>query len=204
MSLTSRRPRPLDRTIPHLRDTSLVVIATEGQCTERQYFSIFTGKSSRVQIKVLRTDSGMSAPKHILDRLRKYRREFELGPGDALCLVIDKDRWPDQQLRNVAKEALRLRFELAVSCPCFEIWLYLHHADPTPDMETMNSRQVEEALRKLLHGYDRTNLDVKKFEPSVQTAVNRAKALDINPDDRWPNRFGTRVYRVIQAIQERM
>ena len=85
MQLTSRRPRPLDRRIPHLRDTRLVIIATEGECTEKQYFSIFERKSTRVQVRVLETTQGMSAPKHVLDRLRRYRREYELWPRG--CLV---------------------------------------------------------------------------------------------------------------------
>ncbi len=38
MGFTSRRKRPLDRHIPHLRDTRLIIIVTEGQKTEKQYF----------------------------------------------------------------------------------------------------------------------------------------------------------------------
>jgi len=53
VSLTSRRKRPLKRDIKHLRDTRLVVIATEGHCTEKQYFEIFERRSSRVQVKIL-------------------------------------------------------------------------------------------------------------------------------------------------------
>ncbi|RPJ59633.1 MAG: RloB domain-containing protein [Acidobacteria bacterium] len=204
MQLTSRRPRPLDRRIPHLHDTRLVIIATEGECTEKQYFSTFERKSTRVQVRVLETIQGMSAPKHVLDRLRRYRREYELGPGDALCLVVDKDRWPDQQLSKVAAEAFRLHFELAVSRPCFEVWLYLHHTDCTPEMSDMTSQDIVECLRVLLGGYDNSNLRTELFEPHIDDAVRRAEALDVSPSDRWPNRLGTRVYRVIRAIRDRM
>lgn len=43
MALTTRRKRPLDRRTrpePH-RDARLFVIATEGEKTEKQYFSMF-------------------------------------------------------------------------------------------------------------------------------------------------------------------
>jgi len=73
MSLTSRRKRPLDHTVAHLRDTRLIVIATEGEKTEKQYFSMF--QSLRVQVRVLHTEEGFSAPKHVFDRLSDYRRQ---------------------------------------------------------------------------------------------------------------------------------
>lgn len=200
MSLTSRQKRPLERVIPHKRDTRLVVIATEGSSTEKDYFNIFRKKNSRVQVKVLPTVNGMSAPRHVLHRLKKFRDEFELGTQDALFLVIDKDRWPDAQLAKVASDARKSKFVLAVSCPCFEVWLYLHFDDPTPEMKTISSREMEQALHSLLNGYNKTNLRTELFEPYVVNAVKRAKKIDILPSDRWPNQIGTRVYLVIEKI----
>jgi hypothetical protein len=204
VSLTSRRRRPLDRSIPHTRDASLVVIATEGTSTEPDYFAMFRRKSTRVQVRVLETTGGRSAPRDVLARLKRYRREFQLGVGDSLCLVVDKDRWPDGQLAEVAAQATRLAFVMAVSRPCFELWLYLHRADPPEAMSSMSSREVEEALRALLGGYNKACLDASRFEPFVDVAVGRATVLDVRPDDRWPNQLGTRVYRVVNAIHERM
>ena len=48
MGMTSRRKRPLDHAIPHQRDTRLIIIATEGEKTERQYFSMFRNVRVRV------------------------------------------------------------------------------------------------------------------------------------------------------------
>ena len=203
MSLTSRRRRPLDRSVPHLRDTSLVVVATEGTSTEKQYFEIFRRESSRVQVRVLETQGGRSAPRHVLERLASFRRQFDLGAGDALCLVVDKDRWPDEQLAEVAAEAGRSDFLLAVSHPCFELWLYLHLADAPDQMQGMSCRQLQAELRSVAGGYRKSALDTATFKPYVGDAVARAEALDVAPRDRWPNQLGTRVYRVILAIRER-
>lgn len=38
MGITSRKKRPLKREIPHLRDTRLIIIASEGAVTEKKYF----------------------------------------------------------------------------------------------------------------------------------------------------------------------
>jgi len=203
MGLTSRRKRPLDRTIPHQRDARLVVIATEGTSTERDYFAIFGRMSSRVQVRVLETEGGYSAPRHVLERLRRFRREFDLGPSDALCLVIDKDRWPDAQLNEVAKGALQMRALLAVSNPCFEVWLYLHSADPPDEMAAMTSQQVKSAHRSALTARAGDATPETYYLQRVDDAVRRAVGLDVTPEQRWPNRLGTRVYRVIEAIRER-
>lgn len=200
MSLTSRRRRTLDRTIRSVRDTRLVVIATEGAITEKQYFSMFSRLSPRVHIRILETPGGACAPRSVLDRLRAYREEYELGADDVLCLVIDRDRWPDESLSDVAAQAHNLRFLLSLSNPCFEVWLYLHLSDVSSSMRNRTCRQIESELRTLLPGYNKTNLNLEQFAPYVDTAVQRAKDMDVHPDERWPNQIGSRVYRVIQAI----
>jgi len=121
MSLTSRRKRPLDHAVPHLRDTRLIIIAAEGEKTEKQYFSVF--QSLRVQVKVLHTEEGLSAPKHVFARLNEYRRAYDLKGDDQLWLVIDVDHWPQEMLSEIAAGSVQKRFGLAVSNPCFEVWL---------------------------------------------------------------------------------
>ncbi len=202
MARTTRRPRPLDRAIPHQRDTRLVVIATEGQYVEPQYFELFRRISSRVQVKILETADRNSAPAHVLARLKKFRRDNDLRSDDQLWLVVDKDRWTDAHLDQVAAEAHRLRFGLAVSRPCFEVWLYLHHADAPAAMVDMAGHLVKDSLRTLLGSYNEQNLQIDQFRPLVDEAVRRARALDVNPGDRWPNALGSRVYRVVDAIKE--
>ena len=195
----ARRKRPLDRSIPHFRDSSLVVIATEGEVTEKRYFEHFRLTSSRVQIRVLETQDGRSAPKHVFERLRQFRKDFDLGPKDLLCLVVDYDRWPDAQLAEIASKARKLDFLLAVSRPCFELWLYLHHGEPGPELLEASSHKMQEALGDLLDGCDPT----MGFEPFVELAVERARRLDTEPADRWPQQLGSRVYRVIDGIVAR-
>lgn len=200
MSFTSRRKRPLDRTISHLRDTALIVIAVEGRQTEKQYFEAFRGYGSRVQVKVLETQDGLSSPKHVLARLRRYKRDTDVAVNDQLWLVVDKDRWGDRHLAQVSSETRRLRFNLAVSTPCFELWLYLHHADPTSEMSGKGSQYLKQKLRELLGGYDESNLQIDQFLPHTNTAIGRAEKLDTRPDDRWPNELGTHVYRLVKVI----
>ena len=204
MGITSRKKRPLDRRIEHERDTSLVIIATEGEKTEKQYFESKLFKSTRVQVRVLETTEGMSAPKHVIDRLRGYVREYNLEEGDQLWLVFDRDRWPEEQLAEVCRQAQRMHkgkaIRLGISNPCFELWLYLHHADWTKSSAT--PKEVESALRKALGGYNKTRLKPEDYEGRVEVAIERAECLDTHPTRRWPENPGTHIYRLLRAIQQ--
>lgn len=202
MNLSFRKPRPLDRTVPHLRDTRLIVIATEGECTERQYFELFREQSTRVQILVLETRDGHSAPKHLFERLLRFKRDHNLIKGDQLWLVLDKDRWPDAQLSEVASRAFKHEFSMAVSTPCFDFWLYLHHSDDIERVRDFTAKDMKKTLRELLGSYNPSHLDTQQFAPYVGIATERARSLDLSPTDRWPNTLGTHVYRVIEAIKE--
>src|SRR3954465_14530523 len=86
-----RRKRPLDRKAKPVRDASLVVIASEDRYAVGQYFDFF--KSTRIQFRVLETQDGKSAPAHVLHRISEYMREFDIGEGDAFCVVCDCDHW---------------------------------------------------------------------------------------------------------------
>jgi hypothetical protein len=78
------------------RDQRLFVIATEGEKTEKQYFSVF--ESSRIKVEVLETGlDRMSAPKHVLSRPHGYVSRYNLDYDDELWPVSDTDRQRPQQ-----------------------------------------------------------------------------------------------------------
>jgi len=201
MNLTSRKRRPLNRNIPHLRDTHLIIIATEGEKTEKQYFKSSMFQSSRVQVKVLPTKDGRSAPTHVLKRLREFARTTQLNSDDQLWLVLDKDRWPDAQLAEVTKlvsQMRRISTHSAISSPCFELWLYLHR-DKWKN-GPISSEDMSDALRRKLGSYNRSNLDMDFFIRRLDDAIKRAKDLETYPNNRWPDNPGTHVYKLVEEI----
>ena len=90
-SLTHRKKRPIDRNSKCLRDTQLLIIATEGRSTEKQYFTRF--QNTRVQIKILSTGKdNKSAPEYVLQKLKDFRQQYQLESNDELWLMIDVER----------------------------------------------------------------------------------------------------------------
>lgn len=203
MGITSRRKRPLDRTVQHLRDTRLVIIAAEGEKNEKQYFESELFGNRRVQVRVLHTTRGESAPEHVKERLRKFEQETDLQPDDQLWLVIDVDRWRGKKLSNVCSWAAQRRnrplVQLAISNPCFDIWLYLHFADWNAGR--VSSKQIQPMVRKYLGREYKSTLKISALKPGVDDAICRAESLDAKPEQRWPDNPGTHVYRLVRAIQ---
>lgn len=193
MGITSRKPRPLDRGKVDYRDATIFVIATEGSLTEKQYFGIF--RNSRVQITVLPATEDKSAPEYVLKRLREFKREYQLGRGDELWLVVDVDSWGDKKLAEVAKGCKICNFEMGVSNPCFELWLYLHHKDIDPNISIKS-----QGMKKLFKELSKSDGGEIHFSiESIREAIRRAKALG-KPNQRWPQQTGTHVYKVVEKI----
>lgn len=173
MALEHRKKRPLDRSKNNVHDASLIVIASEGKNPEQQYFSMFN--STRVQVIVMPSHDKRSAPKYVIERLNKYREEYQIGKEDSLWLMVDVDRWTRKQLSEVTREASQKKYGLAVSNPSFECWLLLHFEDLAEDELDVDA--IIKRLRKHLGGYKKTFLDVEKFRRKIPDAIRRAKAM---------------------------
>jgi RloB-like protein len=179
------------------RDARLFVIATEGKETEKQYFNMFN--SSRIKVEVLPTgDDGKSAPQYVLDRLDGFREQYDLDADDMLWFVSDVDRWPEKNLSTVCREAKQKNYGLAISNPCFEVWLYLHFADLHPDDWT--GKDFEQRLKMTLGKYNKSNLDIVAYQSGIKEAIERAKNLHPDLQEYWPTSIGSHVYRLVELI----
>ena len=117
------------------RDARLIVIASEGKDTERIYFKALAKEytNPRVHVHILErseAEQNNSSPDHVLKQLNDYKSQYELEADDELWLVVDKDRWTEAMLSRVATECSQeVAMHMALSNPCFELWLLLHIED---------------------------------------------------------------------------
>ncbi|MBD2578866.1 RloB family protein [Oscillatoria sp. FACHB-1406] len=179
------------------RDARLFIIATEGRETEKQYFSLF--HSPRIKIEVLATgEDNQSAPQYVLTRLNKFVEKYALSSDDVLCIMFDVDRWTKKELSAICKEAKQKKYQLLVSNPCFEVWLYLH----LDELNITGDRceVFEKEIRHRLGSYNKSNLDLKFFQDCIEVAVKRAKDLHPSARQYWPNTPGSHVYRIVEII----
>ena len=200
-----RKKRPLDRDSGRVRDASLLVIASEDQFALKNYFQRF--RTRRVQFVVLPTDDSRSSPKHVVDRLDSFKRDFDLGDGDQLWFCGDRDHWTEsshaQTFHEVLNHCQREGYRVALSNPCFELWLLLHFADFIAPIGDFRCSDIVLQLRTLAGGYNKRNGLVQEVtEEMVLGAVRRAKALDTN-DERIPGHPMTRVYLILEELIKR-
>lgn len=204
------------------RDARLIVIASEGKDTERIYFKALAKEytNPRVHVHILERsvdEQNNSSPEHVLKQLNDYKSQYELEADDELWLVVDKDRWTEAMLSRVATECSQeVTMHMALSNPCFELWLLLHLEDaasltPEEHVRWMENRRksrnadpyLKTRLRQKIGSYHESSYDVLTLIVHVEEAIERAKALDKNPTDRWPQTLGTRVYLLAESIMNR-
>jgi hypothetical protein len=186
-----------------------IVIAMEGNRTEPFYFREAKKKfrSSTVKVELLTRDESdtRSAPVHVIEQLNSYRKNNRLLDTDELWLVIDRDRWPEEQLHDVSTRCSTSRYHLSVSNPCFEIWLVLHYEDLTDigdtDKETLSSSRNTRSKWSEINSRERIGSYSQIIE-KIDTAITYARNLDRDQTTRWPNSIGSRVYRLAVSIIE--
>ncbi len=204
------------------RDARLIVIASEGKDTERIYFKALAKEytNPRVHVHILErseAEQNNSSPKHVLKQLNDYKEQYALEADDELWLVIDKDRWTEAMLSSVATECAQDEcMHMALSNPCIELWLLLHLVDatslsPEEQQQWLENRRTSRRtapylkmrLRQEMGSYHEAAYDAQMLIVHVEEAIERAKALDKNPADRWPQTLGTRVYLLAESVMNR-
>jgi hypothetical protein len=199
------------------RDAKLIIIASEGTNTEKRYFEDLAEAyfAPNIHVEVIDRLMRGSDPKSVISSLDDFHNQYSLRSDyDELWLVVDVDRWGTRKLSEVGKLCNQKKYYFAVSNPCFEIWLLLHlkslgdysvevleefKNNKRPNIKHPRTR-LELELVSLLGSYNIGNPDTKRFIKDVKTAISRAKALDVNPEHRWTNGLGSRVYLIAEKI----
>ena len=196
MPTTRRRPQ---RPLGERRYRKVFVIAVEGIKTEPQYFRLFE-RPSIIRVHCLKGGNG-SAPPQVLKRMAAHLKEAGIARSDEAWLVVDKDEWTDDQLRQLHYWSNQASNRgLALSNPKFEYWLLLHFED---GRAITSSRDCSERLKRHIPEYDK-GIDGRSFpRDRMIEAVRRAKQRDNPPCEDWPRSIGSStVYRLVERILE--
>lgn len=180
----------------------LFIVACDDTYAPKQYFEFFN--IPRVQVKIVETTGGTSAARHVLDRLLQYERSCE--KDDELWMILDTDHYASSRhIRSFMAAIKRAKLKgvkVALSKPCFEIWLLLHHLDEVAVIDLADATEAERLLRTTLGEYNKKLLKEKHFPiTSVPNAIKRAEQLDttVRGGD-IPLGNTSRVYLLWQAI----
>lgn len=182
----------------------LFLIASEGAETEPRYFGelkrALAGRDAVIRMELVSGLPHQSKPKTVLSRLLKKAKEIGTKKNDELWLVIDRDAWTEKDLSEVCQEAAKNGCLVALSNPCFELWLFLHWKDYRPFND---GKACQKSLAEVCESYrtqGKQGYQTTPFLPKIGAATRRAESIDTAPSSPWPPAQGTRVYRLVKNL----
>lgn len=181
----------------------LLVIASEGHESEPLYFSAFhPGRDGHFRLKVLDNPRHKTSPCKVVERLLDYEKQYRPGADTEYWAVVDRDVWSEQELREVCVQInARRNFQLVLSNPCFELWLWLHLY---PNRPFADRHDCSRSLQREWTGFrGKSDYDVTALLTAerLEEACRRARELDAEPQAPWPREQGTRVYRLVERLR---
>ncbi len=192
---------------PPFRDPKpLILIVCEGQNTEPQYFRGLSNdcRNPRVRIEVAREHG---VPKTLVEAAKQHKQRSRAEASrendsnllyDSIWCVFDVDEHP--HIPDAEQMARDNGIELAISNPCFELWLLLHFRD----QPGMHHRDViRQLLKKHDPAYDKS-VDFRIYSAHHRDATSRAER--IHESAKWDGEPGrnpsTTVYQVAKLITD--
>jgi hypothetical protein len=173
--------RSLRRRIGTRRPKKTLVVFCEGEKTEPQYLEALKKQPeirdvAAVDLRI-ETGHGGAVPLTLVAlaidaRSRAVAEEAEI---DEFWCVFDVE-WPRNHpgLSDAARQARENDIRLAITNPCFELWLILHFNDHGAWLDNDDARR----LRRALDGSTGKSLDAGKYMPLVGAAARRAADLE--------------------------
>jgi hypothetical protein len=154
------------------------VVITEGQRTEPRYLAELQDHVNAVV--TIRTEAPNSDPVRLaalaVERLKAARKVQALEKNDEFWCFLDVDDYGDQiaRAREVARNG---RVHVAVSNPCFEVWLLAHFRFTSAPL---TRPQLAKALADHLPGYSAKSkgFDLGVLPPLYSQASANAQRLE--------------------------
>jgi hypothetical protein len=207
----------------HMNAEKYFVLSFEGTVTEKRYFEALrasdkfndSGLIEMIPLVRKKNEPLGSDPISVKSLLKKAKEEFNFKPTDEFWVIVDRDDWAEEHHINLEKLVEDCKavgnFHIAMSNPCFELWLILHRTDLSSFTEEeknairLNERvsnskhQVDVVLEKLIgHSYKK-RLKGDDFIPYVYDAIRRAEEGHVEGDD-LPKDLGSDVYLLVQKL----
>jgi hypothetical protein len=199
------RERKAARRPPFRDPRPVILIVCEGENTEREYFEGFwhAARNPRVQIHISRKHG---VPKTLVEAAKELKKEAQNRAKkqddenlaiDSVWCVRDVDEHPN--LPDAKQMARDNEIYMAISNPCFELWLLLHFRE-SPGMQHRD--KVRQLLKGCVPQYDK-HVDYQVYSAGYSQAVIRAQRLDQSAasDGESGRNPTTGVYKLTELIR---
>jgi hypothetical protein len=118
--------------------------------------------------------------------------------GIVFGLFVIVDRWHihlPPLIQHCKSYAGQTR-QIAISNPCFEVWLHYHSG--TVDSKPVSCKHLKRALPQTVIG----EYVIEKYYDQIQQAIQFAAAADTDPTNDVPGPMQTKLYRLARELNE--
>ena len=157
---------------------SKILISAEGSETELIYFNLLNKLGGPIKFVTINGKFKCSTDK-VLSRMKNYINENKLRSGDEAWLIVDRDSWKIEQLKELESWAKSESQNFAISIPCFETWLLMHYGVTKKFDTAQRCKKYFESNYCSPNGQMKlANLTADKFESLVKEAIKVAENFD--------------------------
>lgn len=187
--------KKFQRTKPTKSYRKIFHVFTEGNKTEPIYFEIFKSYL-KIQIKTHLSNNKNTA-KQILQKVKKFISKEKPLKIDEIWVMLDVDKNCKQDLHDIKEWCnKRQKRGLALSNPKFEYWLLLHF-DKGDDIRSPEA--IDKRLEKYLPNFSKNNLNLKKLEYAIPTAIRYSKEK-YSQCKEWYTDYHSTVFQLVEQI----
>ena len=195
-----KRQRPDPPARGGIKPKKTILIVSEGTVTEREYVEGLAQHIGNAGVKVILSRKH-GVPRTIVDAAKEERLELRTSyreDYDEIWCLFDRDKHP--RFEESIQIALDRGYRLAVSSPCIELWLWLHHK-PSPG--ALTHTHLQQKLEQELDKDYVKSIRGAFYFPNLKVAVASAFRLDkeIREDGEPPYRNpSTGMYKLVLSM----
>jgi hypothetical protein len=202
-----RGRKSLDRRPAHREQLLRILVVCGGKISEPKYLAEVKKvyRNNLVQLTIVAQGQ---APINVVQHAAGLRNQAEQRSGnvgdtylhyDEVWCVLDVD--DHASLRRAKELAQNENILLAISNPCFELWLLLHFVS---QMAAISTKDVQRACLKHMPTYKK-EVPFLALDRLYPDAVKRAKELEEHHSRRNSNggNPSTEIYKIIEKIRRR-
>ena len=167
------------------KEAKSIYIFSEGVRRESDYFNYFVNIDSRINIEVYNLDDQEDnsplgllqiAEECILKTAENFNNKYDFRDGDEVWIVLDIDKDKNNsrvpQIDIIKRKCKEHKgWSLALSNPCFEVWLYYHlHPSKPTDMS-----EICKWWKILVNSEIDGGFDTRKHSIFIEKAISNAE-----------------------------
>lgn len=200
-----RSAKPLRRRRPQADERKRFVIYCEGTVTEPMYLKALAALPETRRVAALDIRGMGFEPRRLVTEARNAQRqdaEAKHRQVEYWCVFDVEAPEPHHGLHDAIQMARDNGIRVAISNPCFELWLILHYAEHSRWLDTQAARSI----RRQHDGSSGQGLDRGAYMQRREVATSRARRLaEMHERDRREapdDNPSSNVHRLLQAVEE--